>query len=301
MREMVWGGGLFVNKKYILFALALFACFGGFKDINAGEDGIYKLKPKATTEDLRKLVTEQGAQIVELDLQGYTRLNFDLDWSNCKKLKKINFFATQISDAGLRNILTNCKALEELHLNACSDLEFKNLDWSNCKKLQTLDLSSTKISDAGLQEILTNCEALEELDLSWNKLEFKNLDWSNCKKLKKLNLSECENLDEKYRNCYKTKEAIEQLKKDLGLENQKSLPINPKPSWLVAKWQALSTPWKWTLGIGAVAVPLIGACIFYKKQSIKNLSSAIWYRLAPLLKRQKTANQPLIVQNRYQI
>jgi len=274
-----------MNKKYI-FALALFACFGGFKNINAGEDGAFQLYEAATTEDLKQLIQRDGNKIKDLKLSGCKAINFTdvkLDWKSCTKLETIDLSYSNITESGLQNILTQCTKLKDLNLLSNfrfieRDFDFETLNWSNCKNLEKLNLFRTDLTKDGLINILTQCTALNNLNL-WN----------------------CNLLDA-------TREEIERLKKDLGLENQKSLPINPKipkktqkPFWLVAKWQALPTPWKWALGIGAVAIPLIGACIFYKKQSIKNLSSALWRRLMPLLKRQKTANQPFIAQPRYQI
>ena len=215
-----------MNKRYIVFALALFACFGGFKNINAGEDGIYKLETNATTEDLIKLIKTEGNKIKLLDLCSCKGIDL--------KDPKINLLYTRI--------------------------------W-------LLDLNDTDITNKDLQKILESCPLLADLDLN-----------------------KCKNLDEKYQKKYETQEAIEELKNNLKKD------LTQKPSWLIEKWQTLSTPWKWTIVVSTVAIPLIGACIFYKRsQSIQNLSSAIWYRLAPLLKRQKTVNQPLIAQNRFKI
>ena len=169
-------------------------------------------------------------------------------------------------------------------LRTCGLIDFTDpkIDWSNCANLTKLNLSYTDdIITEGLKKILTCCPKLKELNLLW-----------------------CDLLDEKYRQEYKTQKAIEQLKKDLGIENPKSVPTNPtqKPSWLVATWQALPTHWKWTIGVGAVAIPLIGAFIFYKKShTLQNLSNALWRRLPRFLKRQKTVNQPLIAQHLYKI
>ncbi|HBY06182.1 MAG: hypothetical protein UV38_C0002G0062 [candidate division TM6 bacterium GW2011_GWE2_42_60] len=341
-----------MNKKYILFALAFFACFGSLKDINAGEDGICKLNESATTEDLIKLIQDKGAQIVKLDLFKCKNIDFthqDINWTHCKNLRSLNLYETKITDRGLQSILTNNKNLKELILARCRALAFdKDLDWKNCEALEKLSLESTNITTEGLKNILTDCPSLKNLDLftcinldfaklnlskcerldlsytnittddlnkiivscqklrylllygcekisfeeiNWNKCanleeltisstmitntglnriltgclnlkilnpsECKNLNFeaiklSNCTQLISLNLSftkitpeglkniltccphlttldlfSCNKLDEKYRHCYKTKEAIEELKKDLGIENQKSLSTNP--------------------------------------------------------------------------
>ncbi|HBY06183.1 MAG: hypothetical protein UV38_C0002G0061 [candidate division TM6 bacterium GW2011_GWE2_42_60] len=325
-----------MNKRYIVFALALFACFGGLKDINATEmvelvkAGEFKLNESATTEDLIKLIQEKGAQIVELDFSKCKNIDFtNLNLSGCNKLQTLDLSYTNITTEDLNKIISSRPELICLYLDRCNKLDFANLNLNGCVNLLNLDLSYTNITTEDLNKIISSrpeliclylleCNAIDFTDINWSKNELEALYLNStyitpdglkkilasCPNLRTLDLWECKFLDEKYRNCYQTKEAIEELKKDLGIENQKSLPINPKPSWLVAKWQALSTPWKWALGIGAVAIPLIGACIFYKykrSQCVKNLSGAIWRRLAPLLRRQKLTNQPLVVQNRYQI
>ncbi|HBY06180.1 TPA: hypothetical protein DEG75_04535 [Candidatus Dependentiae bacterium] len=254
-----------MNKKYILFAFALFACFGHLKNLNA-------TKPIANDSCMyRSKESGPSANHILNYFGKEDRIAYDMPKYLLREIcfESLKFKADDTRK--LNGVLTKCTGLEALSLAESKGIDFTKLNWTNCKNLNMLNLHSTDIDVASLKKILIGCP-----------------------NLKKLNLFGCEKLDEKYRNYYQTKEEVERLKKDLGLENQKSLPINPKPSWLVAKWQALSTPWKWALGLGAVAIPLIGACIFYKKShSIKNLSGAIWYRLAPLLKRQKTVNQPL--------
>ena len=441
-----------MNKKYIVCACALFTCFGCLKDINAGENEVYKLEQDAITENLKQLLEKDGDKIIELRLCICEKLDFaNIDWSKCNKLKNLNLSSTNVTTDGLEKILTGCPNLKELNLSGCEKIDFadlkidwskcknlnklnlsftditteglkkiltccpnltefnlsgcekidftdKAIDWSKCTQLKSLDLSHTAITPESLNKILTGCPSLKKLSLfgcfgcnddkkidfadkaiDWSKCtqlksldlsctaitteslekiltccpSLKNLmlrtcglidftdpkiDWSNCANLTKLNLSYtddiiteglkkiltccpklkelnllwCDLLDEKYRQEYKTQKAIEQLKKDLGIENPKSFPTHQiipqkseqpqKPSWLAAKWQGLSTSWKWTIGVGAVAIPVIGALIFYKRsQTIQNLSSALWRRLPGFLKRQKTVNFPLNAQHLYKI
>ena len=428
-----------MNKKYIVFACALFACFGCLKDINAGENEVYELEQDATTESLKKLIKDEGDKIKNLNLRVHESIVFtNIDWSKCTQLESLDLSCTTLTTEGLKQILTGCPNLKNLNLSYCKSIDFTNIDWSKCKNIESLDLSLTAITAEGLKKILTGCPNLKNLNLSycksivftkinWSKctqlesldltytniateglkkiltgcpnlknlnlsqcksIDFadKAIDWSKCKNIEKLNLpftditaeglkkiligcprlkelklSECENidfinidwsncknlndltlyctditteglkkiltgcpnltklyllyctkLDEKYRKEYKTQEAIEKLKKDLGIENPKSFPTHPiipkkseqpqKLSWLAAKWQGLSTSWKWTIGVGAVAIPVIGALIFYKRsQTIQNLSSALWRRLPGFLKRQKTVNFPLNAQHLYKI
>jgi len=308
------------------------------------DTGLQKItKPEVLYLNYTK-ITDSGLQSIlancknlkKLSLNGCKALIFnkDLDWKNCGALEELYLGETKITDGGLQGILTNCKNLKTLSLFACKALEFdKDLEWKNSGNLEKLRLWSTNITNKGLQKILTQCSKLKELSLTaCGNLEFEKFEdfnWTLCKNLakldlvrtnitaaglknlldgctnlKELNLNSCKKLDEKYRQEYKTQKDIEQLKKDLGIENPKSLPTNPtqKPFWLVAKWQALPTHWKWAIGVGAVAIPVIGAFIFYKKtHTIQKLSSAIWRRLPSFLKRQKTVNQPLITQHLYKI
>jgi len=309
-----------MNKKYIIFAFALFVCFGCLKDLNASEmvqqveAGVYELKAEASTEDLKKFIEKEGAKIVELRLPFCKNIDFthkDINWSLCN-LERLNLGFTNITSKGLQKILTQCSKLKELCLSCCIGLEFEKCENFNWANLEALDLVGTNITAAGLKNLLDGCINLKILHLDF-----------------------CKKLDEKYCQKYETKESIVELKNNLkkdleeapklesvGVKKNCSYPPLPQfiqwthtnknsekivqkkqeRSWLVAKWQALPTHWKWTIGVGAVAIPVIGALIFYKKShTIQKLSSALWRRLPSFLKRQKTVNLPLIAQNRYQI
>jgi len=253
-----------MNKKYIIFALALFACFGYLKNINATmpipNDSCMREKTAPSSNQILNYFGKKDRIAYDSPKYLLKNIHFECLEFNAEDIKKLN------------GVLTKCTGLEMLSLAGSKGIDFTKLKWTDCKKLKTLDLHYTNIDAAGLNKILTGCQELKELNLLW-----------------------CEKLDEKYRQEYKTQKAIEQLKKDLGIENPKSVPTNPtqKPSWLVATWQGLSTHWKWTIGVGAVAIPVIGALIFYKKShTLQNLSSALWHRLPLFSKRQKTVNSP---------
>ncbi|HBY06160.1 TPA: hypothetical protein DEG75_04435 [Candidatus Dependentiae bacterium] len=207
-----------MNKKYILFAFALFACFGSLKDINAGENLTRNYAAINVTEEfINNSIQNDGNKIVNLTLS-YTNLtahelnkiisfcprlrelylwkcqdiSFEdvVNWSKCPELGVLDISSTMITNTGLEKVLTGCLNLKTLNLSDCKNLNFEAIKLSNCTQLISLDLSFTKITIEGLKNILTHCPNLTNLDLQFCKTT----------------------LDEKYCQEYSTKKEIQELR-----------------------------------------------------------------------------------------
>ncbi|RDD38315.1 F-box/LRR-repeat protein 4 [Trichoplax sp. H2] len=117
---------------------------------------------------LRQLILDGCSMITDTGIknfcQCYAKANRDR-----KLLRKLSLVNTQITDAGLREVLQTFRLLSTLSVSGCRDIVDPFCSFIPQKKLfslSILDLSNTGINDISVDHITTLCPGLHDINIS---------------------------------------------------------------------------------------------------------------------------------------
>jgi hypothetical protein len=154
------------------------------------------LRPHTTDQAMGMLV-RRFPTVVSLESKGNeSRVLTDQGMRAVSRLASLTFlnlsWCRNVTDAGVRAVVSSCTALEYLNLYACNNITDKGMRAvSSLPALTTLNLSFC-VTDKGVRAV-SSCTALTSLNLSSNyELTEKGMRAvSSCTSLKSLDLREC--------------------------------------------------------------------------------------------------------------